>query len=118
MINIPKNAKVAMLIEPKKFEIKEFQIPEIGDDEMLIRVEACGICGTDGHEYLRDPFKLCPVVLGHEGTGEIVRIGKNVTKDSAGLDVKLGDRIVTCIIPCGTCDVCKNMPARTNLCSN
>lgn len=76
MINIPKNAKVAMLIEPKKFEIKEFQIPEIGDDEMLIRVEACGICGTDGHEYLRDPFKLCPVVLGHEGTGEIVRIGK------------------------------------------
>ena len=56
MINIPKNAKVAMLIEPKKFEIKEFQIPEIGDDEMLIRVEACGICGTDGPVLPRNEF--------------------------------------------------------------
>ena len=35
---------------------------------MLIKVEACGVCGTDGHEYNRDPFGLCPVVLGHEGT--------------------------------------------------
>ena len=116
-INIMK-AKVALLTSPKKFEIREYEIPEIGDDEMLVKVEACGVCGTDGHEYARDPFSLCPVVLGHEGTGEIVKIGKNIKKDSAGLPVKLGDRIVTCIIPCGECDVCKTMPARTNLCEN
>ena len=69
---------------PKTFEIREYPIPAIGDDEILIKVEACGVCGTDGHEYNRDPFGLCPVVLGHEGTGEIVAMGRNITKDTAG----------------------------------
>ncbi len=113
-----KTAKAAVLTAPKKFEMIEFPIPEIGDDEMLVKIEGCGICGTDGHEYNRDPFGLCPVVLGHEGTGEIVKLGKNVTEDTAGKPLALGDRIVTCIIPCGTCDACKNTPARTNLCEN
>ncbi len=114
-----KKAKLAFLTAPKTFEFREFDIPEtVGDDEMLVKVEACGVCGTDGHEYLRDPFGLCPVVLGHEGTGEIVKIGKNVKFDTAGLPVKLGDKIVTCIIPCGECDACKNTPARTNLCEH
>ena len=111
-------ARVAVLTAPKTFEIREYSIPAIGDDEMLIKVEACGVCGTDGHEYNRDPFGLCPVVLGHEGTGEIVAMGKNITRDTAGNPVKLGDKIVTCIIPCGTCDACLNTPARTNLCEN
>lgn len=108
--------KVAMLVAPGKFEIREFDVPELGDDEMLIKVEGCGVCGTDGHEYKRDPFGLCPVVLGHEGSGEIVKLGKNVSKDTSGKAVKIGDKIVTCIIPCGTCDACLNTPARTNLC--
>lgn len=111
-------ARAAVLTAPKKFEIREYPIPAIGDDEMLIKVEACGVCGTDGHEYNRDPFGLCPVVLGHEGTGEIVAMGKNITKDTAGNPLALGDKIVTCIIPCGTCDACLNTPARTNLCEN
>lgn len=111
-------SKTAVLVEPKKFEIREYEIPEIGDDEMLVKVESCGICGTDGHEYMRDPFGLCPVVLGHEGTGEIVKIGKNVKRDFSGKPVKLGDKIVTCIIPCGECEVCKMSPSRTNLCQN
>ena len=59
-------ARAAVLTAPKTFEIREYPIPAIGDDEMLIKVEACGVCGTDGHEYNRDPFGLCPVVLGHE----------------------------------------------------
>ena len=63
-----------------------------------MKVEGCGICGTDAHEYKKDPFSLIPVVLGHEGTGEIVKIGKNVKKDSAGKDLKLGDKVVTCMI--------------------
>ncbi len=109
-------AKVAMLVAPKKFEFREFPIPAVGDDEMIIRVEGCGVCGTDGHEYNRDPFGLCPVVLGHEGSGEIIAIGKNVKSDSTGKAVGLGDKIVTCIIPCGKCPACKNTPARTNLC--
>lgn len=109
-------AKAAVLVEPGKFELKEFQLPEVGDDQMLIKVEGCGVCGTDGHEYKRDPFKLCPVVLGHEGSGEIVKIGKNVKVDTAGKAVKIGDKIVTCVIPCGKCNACRNTPSRTNLC--
>ena len=113
-------ATVAMLVEPGKFEFREYPIPAIGDDEMLIKVGGCGVCGTDGHEYKRDPFGLCAkgVVLGHEGSGEIVKIGKNVKTDSQGREVKLGDKIVTCIIPCGECPACKNTPARTSLCEN
>ncbi len=111
-----KTAKAAVLTAPKQFELREYPIPEIGDDEFILRVEGCGICGTDAHEYVRDPFNICPVVLGHEGSGEIVAMGKNVAQDSAGRPVKLGDKIVTCIIPCGKCPACKNTPARTNLC--
>lgn len=111
-------AKAAVLTAPGKFEFREFPIPAIGNDEMIIRVQGCGVCGTDGHEYKRDPFGLCPVVLGHEGSGEIVRMGKNIKTDSAGRPLKLGDSIVTCIIPCGRCNACKNTPARTNLCEH
>ncbi|MFI3211803.1 MAG: zinc-binding dehydrogenase [Eubacteriales bacterium] len=95
---IPKTARVAMLTELEKYEIKEFPIPEVGDDDILVKIEGCGICGTDAHEFKRDPFSLIPIVLGHEGTGEIVKMGKNVKKDSAGKDLKLGDKVVSCMI--------------------
>jgi L-iditol 2-dehydrogenase len=111
-----KTATAAVLTAPGKFELKKFPIPPITDDQMIIKVKGCGVCGTDGHEYKRDPFGLCPVVLGHEGVGTIVSIGKNIKTDSAGASVKIGDDIVTCIIPCGKCPACKNTPARTNLC--
>ena len=96
--SIPKTGKVAVLTQLKHFDIMEYPIPEVGDDDMLVKVEGCGVCGTDAHEYKNDPFSLIPVALGHEGTGEIVKMGKNVKKDSAGKDVKVGDKIVTCMI--------------------
>ena len=95
---IPKTAHVAMLTGLEHFDIKEFPMPEVGDDDILVKVEGCGVCGTDAHEFKRDPFGLIPVALGHEGTGEIVKMGKNVKKDSAGKDLKLGDKVVTCMI--------------------
>ena len=95
---IPKTARVAMLTDLEHYEIKEFPLPKVGDDDILVKVEGCGICGTDAHEFKKDPFGLIPVVLGHEGTGEIVKMGKNVKKDSAGKDLKLGDKVVTCMI--------------------
>lgn len=115
---IPRTAKAAVLTSLKKIEVKEFNIPEIGDDEILVKVEGCGVCGTDVHEYKGDPFGLLPVVLGHEGSGEIVKIGKNVKRDSAGKPVGIGDKVVTCVAPCGECDTCLNHPDRTNLCEN
>ncbi len=95
---IPKTARVAMLTALEKYEVKEFPIPEVGDGDILVKVEGCGICGTDAHEFKKDPFGLIPVALGHEGTGEIVKMGKNVTKDSAGKPLKVGDKVVTCMI--------------------
>lgn len=95
---IPKTSRVAMMTKLEHFEIQEYPIPEVGDDDILVRVEGCGVCGTDAHEYKKDPFGLIPVVLGHEGTGEIVKMGKNVKKDSAGKPLALGDKVVTCMI--------------------
>ena len=95
---IPKKARVAMMTEKKHFELQEYDLPEVGDDDILVKVEGCGVCGTDAHEYKNDPFGLIPVVLGHEGTGEIVKMGKNVKVDTAGKPVKIGDKVVTCMI--------------------
>ena len=95
---IPATAKVAMLTGLEKFEIKEYPMPQVGDDDILVKVEGCGVCGTDAHEYKRDPFGLIPVALGHEGTGEIVKMGKNVKVDSAGKPLNIGDKVVTCMI--------------------
>ena len=95
---VPKTARVAMLTGLEHYDVKEFPIPEVGDDDILVKVEGCGICGTDAHEFKKDPFGLIPVALGHEGTGEIVKMGKNVKKDSAGKDLKVGDKVVTCMI--------------------
>lgn len=115
---LPATAKAAVLTATKRIEVKEYKIPEINDDEMLVKIEGCGVCGTDVHEYKGDPFGLIPVVLGHEGTGEIVKLGKNIKCDTTGKAVKVGDKIVTCVIPCGHCDICRNHPDRTNLCEN
>ena len=92
--SIPKTATVAMLTDTKKIELKEFAVPELQDDDILVKVEGAGICGTDVHEWKGDPFGLMPVVLGHEGTGEIIALGKNVKCDTAGNPIKVGDKIV------------------------
>ncbi len=96
--SIPSTAHVAMLTQLEKFEIKEYPMPAVGDNDILVKVEGCGVCGTDAHEFKRDPFGLIPVALGHEGTGEIVKMGKNVKKDSAGKPLNIGDKVVTCMI--------------------
>lgn len=95
---IPKTAHVAMLTALEHYDVKEFPMPEVGDGDILVKVEGCGVCGTDAHEFKRDPFGLIPVALGHEGTGEIVKMGKDVKADSAGKPLRVGDKVVTCMI--------------------
>lgn len=111
-----KKAKIAVLTGEKEIEIKQLSIPTINDDEILVKVEACGICGTDVHEYKGDPFGYIPIHLGHEGTGEIVELGKNVKQDYYGKPLKIGDKIVSGLKPCGECDTCKNDPKNIHLC--
>ncbi|MBP3544206.1 MAG: alcohol dehydrogenase catalytic domain-containing protein, partial [Lachnospiraceae bacterium] len=52
---IPKTARVAMLTGIEEIKLQEYPIPELGDGDILVKVEGCGICGTDAHEYKRDP---------------------------------------------------------------
>ena len=113
---IPQKARVAMLTGEKKIEVKEFPIPPVGDDEILVKVEGCGVCGTDVHEWRGDPFGLIPVVLGHEGTGEVLALGKNVKCDTEGKPLKVGDKIVTSVTNCGECGICRMHPEQNNLC--
>ena len=113
---VPKTAKVATLTAPKRIEVKEYPVPALNDDDILVKVEGCGVCGTDVHEWKGDPFGIIPVTLGHEGTGEIVYLGKYIKKDTAGNPIHVGDKIVTSVISCGDCYVCRNQPANTNLC--
>lgn len=111
-------ARVAMLTAAKHFEVKEFPIPQVGDEDILVRVEGCGVCGTDVHEWKGDPFGFIPLVLGHEGTGEVIALGKNVRVDSQGKPIKVGDKLVTSVICCNHCYNCLNHPEAPNLCEN
>ena len=116
MYEIPKTARISVLTGPKQIEIMELPIPEINDDEILVKVEQTGICGTDVHEYKGDPFGYIPIELGHEGTGTVVKLGKNITTDYYGKPLAVGDKIVTGLKPCGQCDTCKNNPEHIHLC--
>lgn len=91
--------RVGVYYSNKDVRIEERSKPEIGPGELLARVIASGICGTDVVEwYRRDRV---PLVLGHEIAGEIVEVGKGVTR------YKVGDRIsASHHVPCGQCHYC------------
>ena len=111
----PSAARAAVLTGPQTFELRDFPQPDLQPGEMLVRVEACGICGTDVHEYKRDPFKLIPVVLGHEGTGEIAAFGSPGMCDFTGQPLALGDKIVTSVLIPDDCAFTHRHPSRSNL---
>jgi L-iditol 2-dehydrogenase len=93
--------KVAMYYNNNDVRIEEQPIPEISDDELLVKVIASGICGSDVMEWYR--VKKAPIVLGHEISGVVEKAGKNVKK------FKKGDRVfVTHHVPCNKCSFCKN----------
>lgn len=100
-----KTMRAQILMEPKKFVMHEVPIPEINDDEVLIKVKYCGICGSDWGSFTgkyADEVKLLPLTTGHEFWGKIAEIGKN----AKGL--KIGDRVSADIcIACGTCYFCR-----------
>ncbi len=112
---LPSVAKAAVLTGPRSIEIQEFPIPILATGELLVQVEGCGICGTDVHEYKRDPFGLIPVVLGHEGTGTILATGGTGLKDFTGQPLEAGDQIVTSVLVPEDCPFTHDFPSRSNL---
>ena len=105
--------KVAVMLGIGKMGFEERDIPEVKDDEVLVRLEYVGICGSDLHYYetgaIGDYVEKPPFVLGHEPGGVVVETGKNVKH------LKVGDRVA--LEPgktCGHCEFCKT--GRYNLC--
>ena len=61
MCQIPETAQISVLTGVRHMELMELPVPQINDDEVLVQVEGCGVCGTDVHEYKGDPFEYIPV---------------------------------------------------------
>jgi len=91
--------KVAKYYNNSDIRIEEMPVPEIGPRELLVKVMASGICGSDVMEWYR--IKKAPLVLGHEIAGEINKVGKEVK------NYKIGDRVFASHhVPCNTCRYC------------
>ncbi|RLG95535.1 alcohol dehydrogenase [Candidatus Bathyarchaeota archaeon] len=104
--------KAAVLYGVRDLRLEDVPKPEISDNEVLIRVNACGICGTDIHIYRGEWKTNTPIILGHEFSGVIADVGREVK----GLNV--GDPVVAePNIPCGSCYFCR-MSERNYFCEN
>lgn len=102
--------KQAILVENEKIELREVEVPEPGEGQVLMRVRAVGICGSDIHTFHgKHPFVHPPIVLGHEAAGEIVSLGKGATSFSVGDKVIVRPQRV-----CGICRPCRR--GRYNIC--
>ncbi len=99
--------KAVVLYEKGKAELREIEKPIVGEEDILLQVEACGICGSDLHFYYGglDPIGELPFVMGHEFAGVIVEKGERVDECW-----NVGDRIVSDNTggACGTCFSCSN----------
>lgn len=106
----------------KDLRLENIEEPVAQKGKVKIKVEWCGICGSDLHEYTAGPIFIpaeaphpitgeqAPIVMGHEFSGQVVEVGEGVTR------IKVGDRVVVePIYSCGTCEACKQ--GKYNLCS-
>jgi len=94
--------KALVVHGPRDLRLEECKVEDIKDDEVLINVKACGICGSDLPRALDGKVHSAPIILGHEFSGDVVKIGKNVK------NVRIGDRVTaTPLLPCGKCYYCK-----------
>ena len=104
--------KALVLKAPFEFEYEERPMPDCQNDEVLVKVDAVCICGSDfGAIKGTHGLFSYPRVIGHEFSGTIVRIGSKVSKLSEG------DRV--CMMPCVSCNECKAcVKGKTNVCQN
>lgn len=104
--------KVLVLKEYRRFAVEDFAVPVLQADEVLVRVRACGICGSDVHGMDGSSGRrIPPIVMGHEASGEISSVGDAVT------NWKAGDRVTfDSTVYCGDCWFCQR--GKINLCEN
>jgi L-iditol 2-dehydrogenase len=104
--------KALLLKEYKKLEMTEMPEPEIGSDDLLVRVKACGICGSDIHGFDGSTGRrVPPLIMGHEASGVVVKTGDQVT------EFRAGDRVTfDSTVYCGKCYFCRR--GEVNLCDN
>ena len=104
--------KSLLLSEYNHLEIADVPLPVVGRGEVLVRVEACGICGSDVHGFDGSTGRrIPPIVMGHEAAGTVETVGEGATK------YKKGDRVTfDSTIYCGECQYCKR--GQINLCDN
>ena len=115
-----KSALAATLVEPGRYELREYPLPEPALGCLLVKMQVSGICGTDKHTYQgytgqyggggtprQIPF---PIIQGHENVGTIAAIGKNGRyTDFDGLPLAVGDRVIVGPnVICGTCYYCRH----------
>jgi alcohol dehydrogenase len=104
--SIPASARAAVLEGPKRMALRELQIPAIGPDEALLRVEMAGVCGTDVKYWSGALAAPYPLILGHEILGSIAAIGERA---AARYGVTTGDRVlVEGRVPCWSCRWCRS----------
>src|SRR5450432_4082465 len=99
---IPKTMRAGVYREKGIVHVEEVPVPAVGDSEVLIKVAACGICGTDIKKIFQG-YVEPPQILGHELAGTVVAVGRGVTR------WKPGDRVMSFHhTPCGACFYCQN----------
>src|SRR6476469_6858439 len=104
--------RALLLSQYKKLEITDLPVPVPSSDELLVKVAACGICGSDVHGYDGSSGRrIPPIVMGHEAAGVVARVGEGVK------NIKEGDRVTfDSTIYCGECAFCNR--DEMNLCDN
>jgi len=104
--------RALLLAAYKRLEMAEMPAPAIGPDEVLIRVKACGICGSDVHGYDGSSGRrIPPLVMGHEASGVVAETGAGVK------DLRVGERVTfDSTVYCGACFHCAR--GEVNLCDN
>jgi L-iditol 2-dehydrogenase len=94
--------KAGVIYAKDDLRFEEMPMPQIGENEVLVKVRATGICGSDVPRVLEDGAHFYPIVIGHEFSGDVVEIGKNISA------VKVGDRVAGVpLVPCMECEDCQ-----------
>jgi alcohol dehydrogenase len=99
------SARALVLTAPRQLEERSFPVPDVGDDDGVLRVEACGLCGTDHEQYTGALGTMAPFVPGHESVGIIESLGPAA---AARWGVAVGDRVAVEVFQsCRSCDECR-----------